>query len=206
MKRIQKVILFTLITGLLPFSIAFGQVKKSEQKIKIVVSDDSGTKVIMDTLIKGGNDFEPVILKDGKAVFIASDKNDINLAGDKHLVVTVSTDGDETTKTVKEITVTGPDTIVWNQADSKGEKVIIIKDGKEIESNGGDSFSWVMKSGNSDAKQTDSEKTKYVIKKDGMVISIEGENYDRVKELAKVIEEKIDESGTSKEKKSAVKK
>ncbi|HUX55412.1 MAG TPA: hypothetical protein VMV77_00440 [Bacteroidales bacterium] len=47
--------------------------------------------------------------------------------------------------------------------------------------------------------------TKYVISRDGMVITIEGDDYDKVKELAKEIEGKIDVNNEVKGKKSVKK-
>jgi len=43
-----------------------------------------------------------------------------------------------------------------------------------------------------DGKKADAEKTKYVIKKNGMVVSVEGSDYEKVKELVKVIESNLD--------------
>ena len=37
----------------------------------------------------------------------------------------------------------------------------------------------------SDIKDSDSERTKYVISRDGIVITVEGSDYTRVKELSK---------------------
>jgi len=41
-------------------------------------------------------------------------------------------------------------------------------------------------------RKADTERTKYVIKRDGMVISVEGDDYNRVKELIKDIESTLD--------------
>ena len=43
-----------------------------------------------------------------------------------------------------------------------------------------------------DNKESDGERTKYIISKDGMVISVEGNDYAKVKELVKEIENILD--------------
>jgi hypothetical protein len=139
MKRIFKIITSAFIICLIPFSMIAGQEKKTEKKIKIVVADGSGTKVIIDTLIKDGQMNDSIMLKDGK----------------------------------------GP-----------GENIIIINNGKVIEKEGGETFTYTIKS---DRKESEVERTKYVIHKDGMLISVEGTDYEKVKELVKEIESKLDE-------------
>ena len=42
-------------------------------------------------------------------------------------------------------------------------------------------------------KDADSERTKYVIHRDGIVITVEGSDYDKVKELIKDIEKTLDQ-------------
>lgn len=44
MKNKLKIIYAALVIFMIPFSLVAGQDKKSEQKIKIIVDDDSGTK------------------------------------------------------------------------------------------------------------------------------------------------------------------
>ena len=76
MKSIFKIIPLTMMIGLLPVTMAAGQEKKSEQKVKIVVSDDSGTKVILDTLLSDAEMDDNITLNDGKVIFIGKgDKN-----------------------------------------------------------------------------------------------------------------------------------
>jgi leucyl aminopeptidase (aminopeptidase T) len=50
----------------------------------------------------------------------------------------------------------------------------------------------------SDNKVADSEKTKYVIRRDGIVITVEGSDYTKVKELIEDIENTLDEKSTIK--------
>ena len=96
----------------LPSSISTGQEKNSEQKIKIIIKDDSGTKVVIDTLIKGGSPEDPIKLKDGTVIFIDGHSDlhdDSDNGGPEHVYVTVKSDGKESGKVVKEVTVISTD-------------------------------------------------------------------------------------------------
>jgi hypothetical protein len=173
MKRILKIISSALFFCIIPFSLAMGQGKKSEQKIKIVIDDGSGTKVVIDTLIKDGQMTDSLKLKDGKVVYIGNsvDKaGSIQHGGNEHVFVTVSADGNATKKVVKEITIVSSDSANWKKE-------------------GGETFEYTVKSDNKESKV---EKTKYVIAKDGMVITVEGNDDTKVKELINEIESKLD--------------
>jgi len=172
MKRIFKIIFSSLFISLITFSAVAGQEKRNEQKIKIIIDDGSGKKVIIDTLLKDNQMTDSLRLKDGKVIFIGhhGDNADLNHSNGNHQVfVTVSTDGKETKKIVKEITVVRSDSAKWKE--------------------GGETISYTV---SSDDKESDSERTKYVINKDGMVITIEGDDYNKVKELVKEIDSKLD--------------
>jgi hypothetical protein len=143
------------------------------------------------------------------------------------MFVTVSSDNERKDKIVKEVTVIACDsTEILKDCDK--EEVIVIKGGKHIiEGKGGDVMFWSsdetgpkckriiyinegeagLKDGektfNIEVKTDDSgnkvEKTKYVLAKDGMVISIEGIDEAKVNDLAKDIESKlgVNKTGTS---------
>jgi ABC-type Na+ efflux pump permease subunit len=66
MNRILLTTISAFILCLLPLSMVIGQGEKSEKKIKIVVIDDSGKKVVIDTLLKDNGNIDSLILKDGK--------------------------------------------------------------------------------------------------------------------------------------------
>jgi len=51
------------------------------------------------------------------------------------------------------------------------------------------SYTYTIDSG---TKETDSEKTKYVIARDGIRITVEGSDYDKVKDVIKDIEKTLD--------------
>jgi hypothetical protein len=183
MKRLFKIVISAFIFGLLPLSILSGQEKKSEQKVKIIVDDGTGTKVVIDTLIQDGIEMKTFTLKDGKTVFIGHSADDADLVSDggtKQFIVKVTTDGDDTKEDTREITIFSSDSVKWT-AVNKNDRAT----GKED----GETFTYRIRSG---SKESDSEMTRYVIKKDGMVISIEGNEYEKVKELEKEIQDKID--------------
>jgi hypothetical protein len=105
-------------------------------------------------------------------------------AGDKPVKkIIISSDGDE-------------------DVNFEGEKVIIVKDGKVIKSDEGETFDIRV---DKDDLESDDDVTKYVIAKNGMVISVEGKDEAKVKELIKVIEGKLDVKAEGGEKKEVVK-
>ena len=92
--------------------------------------------------------------------------------GKEHIYVTYSSDGKDNGKEIKEITVIASDSNHFTE--------LAISD--------------LM------IKIPTVEKTRYVIAKDGMVVTIEGTDETRAKELAKVVEEKlgVNSEGTGK--------
>jgi len=176
MKRIINLILSALVILLIPFSSASGQEKKSEQKIKIVIDDGSGSKVILDTLVKDSNLSDSIRLKDGKVVIIrhSDSENAMRYHGGKKYIVTTITPDEKDTE---------------NDENSHAEKVIVIKNGNAIEKDDGETFEYTVKT---DCRRPDSERTKYVIDKDGIKVTVEGNDYDKVKKLVREIEEELE--------------
>jgi hypothetical protein len=76
MKRIARIITVSCLIFLVPFVFVTGQEKKSEQRIKIVVADEGGSDVILDTLITGKPLSDSIVLKDGKTIYLAHDDKD----------------------------------------------------------------------------------------------------------------------------------
>jgi len=222
MKSILRVFYSAFIIFLIPFSLVCSQEKKSEQKIKIIIDDGSGTKVVIDTLIKDGTMKDSIKLKDGNVIYLkhgGKDDDMINGEGKEHVFVTVSDDGKTSKKEVKNITVISSDSekddeaeasTVTVSSDSKGhmakngggyrvitsssgegdkESRIYYNEGDGPENEMGKTFTVYV---DKDGKKADAEKTKYVIKKNGMVVSVEGSDYEKVKELVKVIESNLD--------------
>ena len=240
MKRIVKIALILIIIFLIPAGILHAQEKKNERHIKVIVADKSGTKVEIDTLIKGDISADSIKLKSGEVIFLAKDGavgTIKHMEGEKgQMFVTVTSDDKDNKadkKRRKEITVISGDSDHIIQG-GEGDEVVIIKNGKHFkEGKGGDVVSWssssstgssssssvssskgdsksrrviyfnegkkVKKDGektfdvrvSTDGKGNTIEKTKYVIAKDGMVVSIEGNDEAKVKDLVKEVESKL---------------
>ncbi len=242
MKRIFLIIATSLFICLIPFSITSGQDKKSEQKIRIVTTDDSGTKILLDTLIKDRPLRDSISLDNGKVIYIGKSVKNANFIsedGTKNVVVTVTSDGKESKKETSKITIVSSDDATWEEADKDGnimiynisegdgdksgehkkyitwsgnvdnseaDKIIIINDSDVIRKDGEESMTYTIKSVIDDDNESDYEQTKYVINRDGMKVTIVGEDYDKVKELAKEIEGKINAKNDDTIKKSNKKK
>jgi hypothetical protein len=229
MKRIVKIASAFIVLLLLPALAMTGQVKEKEKHVKIVVSDKDGTTVEIDTLIKGDILTDSIKLKNGEVIYLASHGKSVktmHMEGDtRSMVVTVSSDDKGDTKQHKKVIVVSCDSAHADQ----GEDIIIIKGGKQIKDvKGGNVIS--ISSSDSDSKEekyvyitedknkgkkgektvevrvtTDDknntiERTKYVIAKDGMVVTVEGNDDAKAKELIKEIESKL---GVNKDEKGA---
>lgn len=133
----MKTIISILFISFLPLSLALGQEKKNEQKVKIVIADKSGTKVVIDTTFTGTGTMDSIIMKGGNVIYIG--KNDTDLEG----------------KPGKQINVIAH----------------VDKGDYEFDN--------------------DLNETKIVIAKNGITVSIEGNDEVKVQELAREIEQKL---------------
>lgn len=198
--------LTSLAVIVIPVITMNGQETKSEKKIKVVVKDDKGTKVVVDTLLKDSSDIEKIKLDDGSYIFISSPDGNHDHSGTKNVTVTVTSDDENGEKTViseggeKVYSITtdsdehhsgnSGSVAVWTGKGDDGgqEKVYIVKksDGSEqvIEKT-------IKVHVSSDGKETSSDAAKYIVAKDGMVVTVEGEDEAKAKELMKVIEEHL---------------
>jgi hypothetical protein len=213
MKRIYKIAYFATLILIIPLSSVIGQDKKNEQKIKIVVNDGSATKVIMDTVLTGDKVPDSLTLKDGSVVHLKHPRGERN-----HFFVTYSSDDKDGRGLSKEITVITNDSldskndehgnVMYYRNDREGnhrykvisrssgdgddreETVFVNRDRRDRDER--DTFD----------KDSDSnvEKTRYVIAKDGMVVTIEGTDETKAKELAKEIEQKLGVTGKEEKK------
>jgi flagellar hook protein FlgE len=214
MKRISKSLLFLLLAVTVPFMMASGQDKKKEQKVKVVIADKGGTKTVIDTVFTDGSMPDSITLENGKVVYFAKNESDVSHfriadgKGNVYVTCIVDDDGKETVE--KEVIVTSGDDGEWTitrpagnkqhvyvQADSdgKGEKtekhvVITSTESKDAvwEENDGKTFHVTVKSDG----DTDTEMTKYVIAKDGVVVTVESNDEAKAKEIIKLIEDKLD--------------
>jgi hypothetical protein len=239
MKRFIKIASSSLIICLITFSSVAGQEKKTEQKIKIIVADGSGSKVLIDTLLKDSQITDSIKLKDGNVFYLSHSGEETSLKSHKgkgHYFVTVSDDGKENEKVTRDITIICSDSadladnskmekvyvytnsgepgtkkdkkykvttkVSVDNTDKKGdkeEKVIYInKSGKYSEK----SFDVIV---NDDKDDSVTEKMEYVIAKDGMVITVKGNDEVKMKEIIKEIENKLGVNKEGSEKPETVK-
>jgi len=237
MKRIFKLSYAVLFILMIPFTLAAGQDKKSEQKIKVVVNDGSGTKVVIDTVFKDSQAPDSIKLKDGSMVFINHHGEEAGVrhsGGREHYNVTYSSDNKNEGKEVREVTVISSDSC-HNSQSGDSDKVMInctkmshgasgdrrykvtTTDSKE----NGDKQVYVYINKNmddrknhdrtldmyvsDDDKDSTVNKTKYVIAKDGMVVTVEGSDEVKAKELVKEIENKLGVKSEGTEKPQTIK-
>jgi hypothetical protein len=103
--------------------------------------------------------------------------------GSKHVTVTVSSDGESTASGGNS------DVAVWTEQgeSSDANKVIVIKEVNGYDTHLEKSYD-VMVTTDEESKV---EKARYIVAKDGMVVTVEGENEEKARELMKVIEEHL---------------
>ena len=118
MKRIRT-ILSVLFISLLTLSSASGQEKKDQKKVKIVIADKSGTKVLMDTAFTWTSKTDSIITEGGNVIYIGKPYKD---------------DPDSQRKQFKVIAHVNKD------GENSDHQYIFIDDGKVIRSEGDNSF------------------------------------------------------------------
>ena len=150
-----------------PFSLASGQEKKTENKIRIVIDDGSGSETVFDTTITSGETPKTITLKNGKVIFLGETGTNVFTDDEnKHIYVSVTTDSDDAKKI---------------------EKKIVIRDGKGDKMDGDAKFDVYVESD----EESESDATQYVIARDGLVVTIKGNDETKVKDLAREIENKL---------------
>jgi hypothetical protein len=194
MKRIEKIIATACLILLLPAALTYGQDKKTEQRIKVVVAEDGGSKVLIDTLITGDSPKDTIIMKEGRTIYLtrAAEDNSDEAGGSKRYVVTTTvTDGNGTKKEVKkEVRIissdsdmqTGQENVRCKQAHCEG-----------LVSGSDKDYTFV-----SVDKESGADMAKYVISRNGLKITVEGSDYDKVKEVIKNIEKTLDDLNKTK--------
>ena len=166
MKR-TGIVLSILILSFFTLSVVSGQEKKNEEKVKVVVSDKSGTKVVKDTVITWVGESDTLIMKSGKVIIISDE------SGDSH-------------GKCKQVKV-----IAHVDQDGKGsdQQYVYINKGKETDLSGDETFDIMV---SDDEFDNDLDKTRYIISKNGITVSVEGEDEILIKELVKEIEKKLE--------------
>jgi hypothetical protein len=230
MKKIYKSSLLLLLMCSIA-SLSFGQEKKTEQKVKVVIDDGTGQKTIIDTTFTGGTTPESITLKNGKMIFIGESGEDMEIGepgkGAKQVFVTVKTDdnGDKSEekkiiimssdsvnltaepgdkgkrmyvysnspgkegKSGTQVIVTGKGTSETQWKDINGDKVIIISDGDKKKDN---EKSYTIHYSKKDSDKDTEMNSKYVIAKDGVVVTVESNDEAKAKKLIRKIEKRLD--------------
>lgn len=192
MKRIVTIALTLVLAVLIPTGIISGQDKKNEKTIKIIVVDKDGTKVEIDTVMKGENG-EKMIMK--HVTVTDSDSEHLQYIsedeGEGGNVVIIRSGTHQTEEPAGK-------TITWSSSEGHSGDVsyIYINRGNDTVKVGEKSYNVKVIT---DEKDNNVEKTKYVIAKDGMVVTVEGNDEAKVKEMIGEIESKL---GVSKENKN----
>jgi hypothetical protein len=179
MKRILLVAI--IIACIAPIAKLKGQDKKSEQKINIVVSDGKGYKTVIDTVLTGTAIKDTLKLSDGRIVFIGHSPDGMKEKGDIYVYSHSGT---------TEIDKDGK-TMAWVSATNDGpeNKVIVINSDGTTAKTGPATGTVIVRKGQ---EHWNAENTKYVISRDGLVISVEGDDYAKVKSIVDEIEAKLD--------------
>jgi hypothetical protein len=156
------------IISFLPLSLVPGQEKKNEQKVNVVIADKSGTKVVIDTTFTGAGDVDTIILKGGNVIYIGKHDSDLEGKPGKQLKVIANVDKDD---------------------GNTEHRYVYVNDGKVIRHGRDEKFDVMV---SDDEFDNDLDKTKYVIAKDGITVTIEGNDEAKVKELTNEIEKQLD--------------
>jgi len=184
MKRIM--ILFSAVIAislLIPPDLT-GQDIKTEKKIKIIIDDKDGEKVVIDTIVSGDNDVKTLTLDGGRIIIISEDGKNHEHGGEKHVTVTVNSDDEAASEQI----VTS-DVSVWTtKDDGDGEKVVVVK---KVPGSDSHVEKKTMVFVTSDGNESSVEKSRFVVAKDGIVVTVEGEDEEKTKELMKIIEEHL---------------
>ncbi|MFN8241275.1 MAG: hypothetical protein U0X39_11090 [Bacteroidales bacterium] len=232
MKRIVKISFLFLLLCLPFALVTKAQDRKEEKHVKVVITGKDGTRVIMDTTLAQGSgsskirmEGDMIIVTDESGVSKLVSRES---KGNGTITVTMNSgSADGSDKEIREIYITKGDSSKLSLAGEDG-KIFIIPDDKSV-TEGKGSYSWSSVSSDkgrkvyyfdsSDSRLNDGEKrfdievledetgkqvekSHYVLAKDGMVISIEGDDEAKIQDLARTIEEKL---GVKKDGKTEIK-
>jgi hypothetical protein len=134
MRRTIKIAFIAALAISFLSGMAGAQEKKEQQKIKIVVAENGGTRVVIDTTFAGNTTPDSITLKDGNVFYIkngSGDMHDLDKMGQKqeNISVTVSSDDKGNMQIRKEIRITAGDSVNIEK-NGNCRKVIIMSDGK----------------------------------------------------------------------------
>lgn len=219
MKRIKVLIPVVLIL-LISFPSVIAQEKKVEKKIKIVIDDNSGKRVLIDTLFNDDGSADSLKLKNGEVVYLRRNSHD-----DKDFAVSYGSSGTTGKPEGKEesisVTVISPDSMttgsvvsarensvysISSDGDEKGDKRYVIISGLENgDKHSGRKYVYVSKDrkgGHPGEEKFDvitdgevtgdqTDNTRYVVSKNGITVTIEGKDDAKVYDILKEVEKKL---------------
>jgi hypothetical protein len=203
-----KILLPVLLACILPFSVLHGQVKKSEKKIKVVVANKNCPQVVIDTTFSGNYSIDSIRLKDGSLIYLG--KNSMDVASSpssrrKEVYITAVADKKDNGED-RSITVICSDSLMVSETDDEeGTKKVIINKLRRDGKRGARSYMYIDEYENdlknpeerdeelpfNDYYDKNTDRTKYVIAKKGIVITIEGDDEALVEDIRKEIENKL---------------
>jgi|WetSurMetagenome_2_1015567.scaffolds.fasta_scaffold00136_13 hypothetical protein len=201
-----KTIIDTTFTGdSMPDSIVLESGKvvylaKHDGKIAHIKTGDENGKIFVTTSVSSDDgekaENKVIVISDGKAewtvtpssgntshVYAYTESDDNDSKASNHIIISADTKGD----------------II---EDAGGKKVIIIKDGKVITDSDSKKFDIEIRSDS----EKDTEMTKYVIAKDGVVITVETDDEAKAQDIINDIKKKLDIKASDTEKKETSKK
>jgi hypothetical protein len=194
MKRIFKSAFLVFFILASPALVVLGQEKKSEQKVKIIINDGSGNKVDMDTIFQDTPAPDSIIVKDGTVIYMkhSDDGPGFKHHGRENFNVTYSSKGKGEGKEYKEMTIISADSLNVTDSGDSNKVYFYVNSGHKGRGERDNVRYRVTRDRNEEGDyDSGAEKTRYVIAKDGMVVTIEGNDEARAKELANEIKEKL---------------
>lgn len=200
MKRIFTNVLLIFISAFIPLSLVSGQEKKSERKVKVIIADKDGTVARLDTTFTGDNIPDSIILENGKVVYFA-DKGTLTTTGENgNIYVTCTMDDKDAKGKEEKVIIMSGDGTQWTVKPSSGSKehVFVMSDRE------GDDKKAIRVRVDSD-NDTETDMTKYVIAKDGVVVTVESNDEAKAKAVLDAVEAKLDARADNSSNQDAVK-
>jgi hypothetical protein len=222
MKKISKIFVLGVLALALPLTSAICQEKKTEKKVKIIIDDGSGVRTIVDTTFINSPAPDSIVIKDGEVIYLnepCKDKPEGMKC--KKMTVTVTADNKDGKDMVKTIIVNGGDAGLKGSGAAAGDsQFYVISDAEAIETQPGKNVYVITRKADNDSegirtvaimkdgksltgeeklveieengKNVKDDMTKYIVARDGMVVTVESNDEAKAKDLIKLIESNLD--------------
>lgn len=194
MKRIFFTSLF-LVAVIIPYSVCSAQEVIKEKKVMVIVEDGNVRKVVSDTVITSqGTD--SIIIRNGKSG-LSSDSRTFwvgNDKGAKTVMVTVESDDNKGSKDENSYVIIKSDSAGIKHGNGSGK--FIYFNNSDLNKRGEDDKFDVFVHSADNQEQVEA-KVKYVIAKNGMVVTVEGDDEAKTKALFDGIENLLEKSSNS---------